>query len=122
MQHLVGSFDIRLRIFIFKYSITNCGDCIDAELTLLSDFQKQNKFSIPIVLLAYYSDFSNLLDDMRMINSLELEAKLFLMANDVLFEEIDSNHVPYYFLLDKDLEANNTFIPKKECPDLNTLI
>ncbi len=104
------------KTLIYRYSATQCKMCIDSQLEILSSlFTSNNKYNI--ILLA--SNYLNIRDLIILKKRHSLHFPIYLLCNDHLPIDVDSLGVPYFFLLDKDMEPQNVFVPQKEMPSFS---
>lgn len=103
---------------VLKYSLLNCGACIDAEYQVLRELSKN--FDNELCIIAYYDRVRDLIGDYKKLKEIGLdEVTIYLIPDDKLGVPLDKQNIPYYFLIDNDLTMTNLFIPMKESPKLS---
>ena len=103
---------------VFRYSMLNCGSCINAEYNILET--NNSLIDNQICIIAYYDRVSDLIIDYKKLEQIELNnISVYLLPNDELGIPMDRNNTPYYFQINQDLVINNFFVPAKEIPELS---
>ncbi len=93
---------------IFRYSNLHCHSCIDKQLDLLNRYTDSIDDG-RIILFAYYQ---NVRDRFLFTRSNHIRFNTYSVKSlDIPFEELQ---FPYFFVLDKNLKINDSFLPTKE--------
>jgi len=99
---------------IFRFSEINCTSCVETQFRLIrkyiSKYGKNN-----IIIVASYSNIRNLTIFKR-IN--EISIPIYRIEQNQLCQKVESLNVPYYFLLEDEVEMRMIHIPSKEIPSL----
>ncbi len=97
-----------------RYSYLSCTPCVDDVVALINEFGKQNR-NIEIIILATYR-FRKDLKSFKRLN------KVFTHVYNVksLDLPVEEKHLPYLFVLDKNMRVMDLFIPRKEVPELTS--
>lgn len=103
---------MKTKYLVLRYSSLSCTPCVDNAIAAIKKFSKENP-DINILLLATYQ-FQKDLKVFKKMN------KLFTQVYNVrsLNLPIENRQIPYLFVLDEELQVLNTFIPRKEIPEL----
>jgi hypothetical protein len=106
------------KMLVFRYTIMNCSDCINAEFELLSkEFINKIDITVNICFLAYYENTRDLVVDFRRFQEKQLNINMFILPINRLQIPIESQNLPYYFTIDSSLIMRDFFIPIKEKPN-----
>ena len=101
---------------VFRYSYLGCNDCVVDLLTLLNEMQNKDELEIPILLIIYTENFRALLLENRNYN---IHFPIYLVPNnDLIKSPIDEFNVPYFFLINKNMNCTDFYVPDKTTPDL----
>lgn len=97
-------------IFVYRYHDTDCEACINSGIIKLKKLsQKIGKNKI-IILVKTTS--KRILQIAR--NTYNIDFPMFIV--DSLPMHLDQFNIPYYFILDQNMDVNNLFIPDKTIP------
>lgn len=97
---------------VLRYSVLNCGECVDAEFEVLK--KNAELFSGEIVIITYYERIRGLITTYRKLQKMGLtKLKIYLVPDDKLGIPMDKYNIPSYFHVNKDLKMTNFFIPEK---------
>lgn len=110
---------ITKRSIVLKYSVLNCGECVDSEFKVL---EKNNlNFSDEIIILTHYDRIRGLITAYRKLEKMGLtkKIKLFMIPDNELGVPLDKYNTPYYFTIDENYQLNNIFIPDKDNSELS---
>ena len=103
---------------ILRYSVLNCGDCVDAEFKNLERFAR--KFTNRITIITYHERIRGLIMDYKKLQELGLDnVTVYMLPNNQLSVPLEKHNIPYYFHITPDLTIHNVFIPLKEQPKLS---
>lgn len=106
------------RSIVLRYSVLNCGDCVDAETAILSAMKSD--FSDKICIITYYDKIRGLIFDYKKLEKLGLnKIPIYLLIDNELGIPLEKQNVPYYFNIDSTLTMSNFFIPIKDKPRLS---
>jgi len=108
-----GSFQVLDSIIneaklIFRYSNLHCHSCIDKQMDLLSKYSDSID-NDRIILFTYYQNLRDLFLFKR-LNHIRFKTYN-VKSLDIPCEELQS---PYFFVLDKNLKINDSFLPSKK--------
>lgn len=97
---------------VLRYSTLCCSSCVNDILNRMKDFSESNE-NVDVLLLATYR---------LMYESSEFRrlSRIFPKVYNVFSLDIplEKELVPYLFILDEDMRVIDTFIPRKELPEL----
>ncbi|MCK5822208.1 MAG: hypothetical protein KAH17_09980 [Bacteroidales bacterium] len=111
------SFEDHSKI-IFRYSIGNCGDCIDAELQAIVNHIESNPKLLTILnFFVFYNNNSSLADDLRKMRKLKLKVPIYFVEK-MENVELEKENIPYYFTIGEDSRLRDFFIPLSGRPYL----
>lgn len=97
---------------VLRYSVLNCGECVDAEFEVIKNNAKL--FSEELVIITYYERIRGLINMYRKLEKMGLKKlKIYMVPDDKLGIPIDKYNIPSYFHIDKNLKMTNFFIPDK---------
>lgn len=96
---------------VFRYTTLVCMSCVEKISDVLKKFQEENE-NIEVIVLATYRPNEEL-----MFKSICKPHKNVYTVS-ALNLPLEKENVPYFFLLDKDLNVSNTFIPEAGMPKL----
>lgn len=103
---------------VLRYSVLNCGDCIDAETAILASMK--DRISGEIVIITYFEKIRGLIFDYKKLEKLGLkDIPIYLLVDNKLGIPLEKQNLPYYFNIDSNLNMSNFFIPIKEKPRLS---
>lgn len=103
---------------VLRYSVLNCGDCVNAEFKNLEMYAK--KFSKQITIITYYKRIRGLIMDYKKLQKQGLDnITMYMLPDNKLDIPLENHNIPYYFHINPDLRINNVFIPLKEQPRLS---
>ena len=103
---------------VFRYSILNCSDCVNAEFEVLIKEFLSNKSNIEnVCLLAYYENTRGLVVDYRKFKEKNIDIQMYILPINQFHIPIEIKNLPYYFTTDSSLTMHDFFIPMKERPD-----
>ncbi|WP_281299296.1 hypothetical protein [Flavobacterium limnophilum] len=103
---------------VLRYSVLNCGDCIDAEIENLEKYAKP--FSEKIIIITHYENLRRLIIDYKNLQKLGLDkVTVYMLPSNKLGIPMEENNIPYYFHIDPKLTISNVFIPMREEPRLS---
>lgn len=109
---------VNQKSIILRYSVLNCGECVDAEFEVL-----KNNFRLvsdKIIILTYYENIRGLIDTYRKLEKMGLKkVKIYIIPNNKLEIPLDKYNIPSYFITDSGLNIANVFIPDKTNPLLS---
>ena len=84
-------------------------DCIRTELNIIEKHSTKSN----ICILAHYEDYRSLLFDKK---ELDINIPIYCLLNNRLDFNLELKNVPYYFMLNSDLQATCFCVPAKEHP------
>jgi hypothetical protein len=93
---------------VLRYSILNCGDCVDEEFNILE--KNKSLFSNNLIIIAYRKKLQKMGID---------NVNLYLLLDNDIGIPLEKENIPYYFYLANDLSMTNFFIPLREYPHLS---
>lgn len=97
---------------VLRYSVLNCGECVDAEFEVLKKNAKI--LSKEIIIITYYERIRGLINVYHKLRKMGLtNVKIYLLPDDKLGIPIDRYNIPSYFHIDSNLKMTNFFIPDK---------
>ena len=103
--------------FVFCYSELNCSTCIEKEFDNLKKYS--NEIGVNnIIILAQYSNIRDLAVFIR-VN--DIKSPVYKINNNKLGLLIDKYDSPYLFVTNRNMIANQIFIPLKEIPNLSEM-
>ena len=107
---------IKSNTLVFRYSMTNCGACINQEMENIRNLKDQNRIDTDkIIFLAYYQ---NLRDQIVSYRSMDLDIPIYILTGNDLGFPIEKKNFPYYLVVDSTLCLRNLFIPERNDPKL----
>lgn len=105
------------KTLVFRYSMLNCGACIQKEFENIiytnfdRELQKKN-----IIFIAFYQELRDLIVTYR---SLKLDIPIYIVSNNELGMPIEkNNNIPFYFAINENLKVNYVFIPERDKDEL----
>jgi len=100
------------RSLILRYSHLSCKPCVDAIIACVKQFAEQNN-QIEILLFSSYR-FEKDLRDFKRMN------KIFTEVYNVKYLDIpiEKENIPYIFIMDKNMNVFDFFIPQKDMLEL----
>lgn len=107
MQDIVG----RCPVLVFRYSETNCSDCVAFGALKLASHYK-NMDCKPVIFADYSAHY---LFKTRILAYNTASFKAYRIAN---VSNADKNNAPYYFLLNPDKTISDIFLPEKIYPEM----
>lgn len=107
---------IKSNTLVFRYSMTNCGACINQEMENIRNLKYQKRIDTDkIIFLAYYQ---NLRDQIVSYRSMDLNIPIYILTENDLGLPIEKKNFPYYFVVDSTLCLRNLFIPERNDAEL----
>ena len=92
---------------VLRYSHIHCNSCVDSVITMLNNFEKQTGVK-PLIL----SQYSSRRDYINFVRINQIKHPIYCVEDTLCVA--DKLDVPYLFVINKDLQCNNFFIPRKE--------
>jgi len=106
------------KMLVFRYSILNCSDCVNAEFDgLINEFLIDKSKIKNTCLLAYYEKARDLLVDYRKFQDKHINIQMYILPINQFNIPIEIQNLPYFFTIDSSLIMSDFFIPMKEKPD-----
>lgn len=100
---------------IFKFSETDCSECVKSEVINL-DILSKEVGSENIIILTGFSNPKNFL---LFRTKSETNIRAYNMENQILGLPIETENYPFLFIVDSSLNVNSIFVPFKEAPVLS---
>lgn len=97
---------VKNKSLIFRYSVMDCKPCIDSLFSHIQKIEKDidKKF---IIFFTYFTNFRHFLVSAR-IN--QINNKIYLIPNNELAVTEDDINMPYFFIIDNQLNVSDLFI------------
>lgn len=103
---------------VLRYSILNCGDCVDEEFNILE--KNKSLFSDNLIIITYHKNLRSFLMDWKKLQKMGIDnVNLYLLLDNDIGIPLEKENIPYYFYLANDLSMTNFFIPLREYPHLS---
>jgi hypothetical protein len=115
---LIGRSNKGKRRIIFRYTITNCHDCVTSEFEAIQQVLSENPLlGDRLCIMTFYNNNSVMADDLRELRNRKVNIPIFICQhlNTVPLEE---ENLPYYFVLENDSIIRNVFICHHAKPNL----
>ncbi len=103
------------KTLVFRYSVMNCGACVNQEIENIRRLSTEHKIDGRIIFIAYYKYLRN---EIIAYRSMDLGIPIYIVPNNNLCLEIERYNIPYYFTINLDFIISNTFIPERINPNL----
>lgn len=102
---------------VFKYSSTNCSSCINSELEHIIKLSRH----VPKNRIIVLGEFTNRRQFLASMKGHSIDFPVYQLETKAFGDLLEKENVPFFFLINKELQVQDLFIPMKELPDFTDL-